>query len=123
MSRLSQVYREHPAFWREDPSWEGFRWIDINDRDNSVIAYERRAGDSEAVMVLNFTPVPREGYRVGVPRAGRYKVVLDTDWSAFGGSGYAVPDVVSTEPAAFHGHAQSVVTSLPPLGALILVPE
>src|SRR4029077_11443370 len=67
VGRLGQVYRDHSAFWREDPSWEGFQWVDVADRSNSVISYVRRDGDKHAVVVLNLTPVPRESYRVGVP--------------------------------------------------------
>ncbi len=123
VTTLATFYRDHPAFWAEDVSWEGFRWIDTADRENSVIAYERRGGGEEAVVVLNFTPVPREQYRIGVPRAGRYRAVLSTDDARWGGSDYAVPERLDTQPAGFHGHQQSIVLGLPPLGAVILVPE
>ena len=123
ISRLTEVYRTHSAFWREDDSWEGFQWIDVADRDNSVIAYVRRDGERHAVVILNLTPVPREDYRIGVPAPGPYAKLIGSDDAQWGGSGYHSSDRLETEPAPFHGFAQSVVTTLPPLGALVLTPE
>jgi hypothetical protein len=77
LSTAARVYREHPAFWRDDPSWHGFTWIDVADHQNSVMSYARTAGDEHAVVILNFTPVPRERYRIGVP------VKSTLDWKAY----------------------------------------
>ena len=123
VARLARVYREQPVFWRDDSSWQGFTWIDVADRDNSVVSYVRRAGDDHAVVILNLTPVPRERYRVGVPGSGRYGKLLSTDDTQWGGSGYAAVDAVEAEPAPFHGYAQSVELTLPPLAALLLLPR
>ena len=88
-----------------------------------MISFSRRADDgSHAVVMLNLTPVPRERYRIGVPAAGRYEKLLSSDDEQWGGSGYGAFDFVSTDPAFFHGHAQSIEVTLPPLGALILAP-
>jgi 1,4-alpha-glucan branching enzyme len=123
VSTLGALYKREPAFWREDSSWNGFAWLDVADRDNSVISYSRRADDgSLAIVMLNLTPVPRERYRIGVPEAGRYEKLLSTDDDQWGGSGYGAFDWVETDPSFFHGHAQSIEVTLPPLGALILVP-
>ena len=122
VSRLAGVYREHDAFWRDDASWQGFTWIDVADRENSVVSYVRRAGDDHAVVILNLTPVPRERYRIGVPSAGRYRRVLSSDDMEWGGSGYGALHDVDTEPSPFHGYEQSVELTLPPLGALVLMP-
>jgi 1,4-alpha-glucan branching enzyme len=121
VARLGHVYRDHPAFWREDPSWEGFCWVDVADRANSVISYVRRAGDQHAVVVLNLTPLPRESYRIGVPEAGAYAKLISSDDREWGGSGYGAIDSVTTEPSAFHGYQQSVSLTLPPLGGIVLV--
>ena len=69
-------------------SRNGFSWIDVADRMNSVLSYVRRAGDSHAIVVLNMTPEPRANYRVGVPTEGSYEILLSSDSLRFGGSGY-----------------------------------
>jgi 1,4-alpha-glucan branching enzyme len=123
VGRLGHVYRDESAFWREDPSWEGFCWVDVADRANSVISYVRRAGDRHAVVVLNLTPLPREQYRVGVPESGTYQKLLSSDDRAWGGSGYGEFETLTTEPSAFHGYPQSVALTLPPLGAVVIAPK
>lgn len=110
-------------FWREDPSWEGFSWIDVADRASSVISYVRRDGDRHAIVLLNLTPVPREQYRVGVPASGAYRTLLSSDAPAWGGSGYGARVRAETERVPSHGYAQSLDLTLPPLGGLILIPE
>ena len=129
IEELGALYRGQPALWRTDPDPDGFSWIDCNDRENGVISYERRnargegGGAREIVVVLNLSPVPRDDYRIGAPRAGRYRVRLNSDAAGFGGSAYPVPDVVTTEPVPFHNRPQSLRLRLPPLGALVLEPE
>jgi len=123
MSRLGRLYRELPALSQRDHEPEGFAWIDCNDRDNSVISYQRRASDGHAVIVLNLTPVPREDYRVGAPSAGRYRLSFCSDDKDLGGSDYEVAATLDTDPIPYHGHRQSLRLRLPPLGALVLVPE
>ena len=125
---LGRLYRETPCFWRGDPDPDGFQWIDCHDRDNSVLSYLRRDtrheghGATHVVVVLNFTPVPRAGYRIGVPHAGRYVEVLSSDAREFGGSDVETRPHVPTEPVPFHGHPQSIALVLPPLGGLVLAP-
>jgi len=122
IARLATVYRNEPAFWRDDESWEGFTWIDVADRENSVVSYVRRSGDSHAVVVLNLTPLPRERYRIGVPSDARYERLLSSDDAQWGGSGFAEFDPLETEAVPFHGLEHSIEVTLPPLSALILVP-
>jgi 1,4-alpha-glucan branching enzyme len=83
----------------------------------------RRAGDSHAVNVLNMTPEPRANYRVGVPATGSYEILLTSDWSRFGGSGYGQQGIVSADRSPFHGYPQSLSLDLPPLAALVLAPQ
>ncbi|HEY7234911.1 MAG TPA: 1,4-alpha-glucan branching protein GlgB [Gemmatimonadaceae bacterium] len=123
VARLGRLYRERSALWREDPSWEGFCWVDVADRANSVISYVRRDGDRHVVIVLNLTPVPRESYRVGVPESGTYVKLLSSDDREWGGSGYGAFEQITTEPSAFHGYQQSVALTLPPLGAVLIAPR
>jgi 1,4-alpha-glucan branching enzyme len=119
---LGALYRETPPLWRGDPDPEGFAWIDCNDRENSVFTFERRAEGAHVVVVLNCTPVPRDGYRIGVPARTTYRQVFSSDDRRYGGSDLETPAVVEAEPTPFHGFAQSVVLRLPPLGALVLTP-
>jgi 1,4-alpha-glucan branching enzyme len=123
IAELGRVYRALPCFWRGDPNPESFEWIDFNDRDNTVLSFMRRDSGEHAVVVFNFTPVPRAQYRVGMPEAGRYRMMLNTDAASFGGSNHNPIEVVDTEPEGCHGRSQSVCVTLPPLGAIVLVPE
>jgi 1,4-alpha-glucan branching enzyme len=123
LAALGALYRAHPCFWRRDHEPAGFSWIDVADREQSVVSYVRRDGPRHAVIVLNLTPVPREGYRIGAPARGTYRVALSSDAAAFGGSGFEVAETLDTVDEAWHGFTQSVVLSLPPLSALVLLPE
>jgi 1,4-alpha-glucan branching enzyme len=122
ITELSRYYMQTPALWRSDPDTFGFEWIDCSDKDNTVLSYMRRDVDKFVVVVLNFTPVPREGYRIGVPRSGRYVERLSTDDQRFGGSDFRTFAVVDADPVPTHGREWSLSLNLPPLGALILEP-
>jgi 1,4-alpha-glucan branching enzyme len=117
---LGRVYREMPCLWRGDPDPEGFAWIDCGDRENSVVAYERRAGGEYAIVVLNLTPVPRDEYRIGVPELTAYRRRFSSDDRRYGGSDVVTHETVDAEATPFHGFPHSIVLRLPPLGALVL---
>jgi len=121
MQELGRVYREHSAFWRFDHEPQGFSWIDVADKDNSVVSYVRRDGDRQAVVAINLTPVPRGDYRIGAPSPGRYQMLLNSDDRRFGGSGWGAVEAVESEEVPFHGYPQSLRLNLPPLGALVLL--
>jgi 1,4-alpha-glucan branching enzyme len=123
LARLATLYKEEPAFWHEDQSWEGFNWVDVADRENSIISYVRRGQGRHVVVILNMTPVPRENYRIGVPSAGTYDCLLSSDEGEWGGSGYGSIAQAETQKVPFHGYDQSIEITLPPLGALVLSPE
>lgn len=123
LAALGHVYRERSAFWERDHEESGFHWIDCHDRDQSVLSYQRRSADGHVVVVLNLTPQPRHGYRVGVPEAGPYRLLLNSDAAEFGGSGAEVAAEQATTAEATHGHSQALVLDLPPLGALVLAPR
>ncbi len=123
LQELGRIYGGESAFWRLDHDPAGFQWIDVHDRDNSVLSYMRRDGDRHAVVVLNMTPLPRDEYRIGAPEMGTYVQVFSTDDPRFGGSGYRTRERVEVDPSPFHGFAQSMRLKLPPLGAIVLVPE
>jgi 1,4-alpha-glucan branching enzyme len=122
---LNRVYAQEPALHEVDFDPSGFQWIDANDNENSVVSFVRRAKDSHQwlVAIVNFTPVARDGYRVGVPQAGAYAELLNSDSEIYGGSNTGNGGVVFTEPIAAHGHEQSLRLKLPPLGVLLLKPS
>jgi len=123
IATLGQAYKATPALWQWDPDPSSFEWIDCSDRDNSVLSFVRRTDDQLVVVVMNFTPVPRDNYRIGAPRPGKYRLLICTDDAEFGGSGYAVPREFSTDPIGAHGRPNSLIVNLPPLAALVLVAE
>jgi len=121
---LNRLYRATPALHELDFSEAGFAWVDCADADISVISYLRMASAGPPVLaVCNLTPVPRPDYRLGVPRAGRWREVLNSDALEYGGSGQGNLGGVVTEPVADHGHPQSLRVRLPPLAVLVLMPE
>ena len=122
MRDLNRLYRSEPALHELDVSPEGFSWIDCNDHEHSVISFVRRASDPDdfIVFVVNFTPVVRQGYRIGVPAAGHYLEVLNTDAEVYGGSNVGNEGGVDTEDIPTHGYEHSVSLVLPPLACLIL---
>jgi len=122
LEELGRLYRATPALWRADPDPEGYAWIDASDARQSVVSYRRRAGAEEVVVVLNLTPTPRPGYRIGAPHAGRWIEVFSSDESRFGGSDVETVREIEAEPVAMHGFPQSLRLELPPLGALVLRP-
>jgi 1,4-alpha-glucan branching enzyme len=125
MKDLNSTYASEPALYECDFESAGFQWIDCNDSDNSVVSLIRRAADPENLVaaILNFTPLPRYGYVLGVPRAGMYRELLNSDASVYGGGNVGNGGLVSTEPVPSHGYEQSVRLTLPPLGFLLLKPE
>ncbi|MBI3208004.1 MAG: 1,4-alpha-glucan branching protein GlgB [Candidatus Solibacter usitatus] len=121
---LNRIYAQQPALHEVDFSHEGFSWIDFSDVDQSAISfvrYARNRGDF-VVVVCNFTPVPRNGYRIGVPRAGEYAELFNTDSDRFGGSNVGNMGAVMAEEKAWHGYPASIVMSLPPLSVTIFKP-
>ncbi len=119
---LNTIYRREPALHEMDFEPSGFQWIDANDNENSVFAFLRRGREADEFLVcaLNFTPVPREGYRVGVPAAGLYEELLNSDAGIYGGGNLGNAGAVTTEPIPAHGHPQSLRLLIPPLGTLYL---
>ena len=118
---LNELYRHKRVFGLDsDPA--GFQWIDCDDANNSVLSYQRRNGPNVVIVVLNFTPVPRHGYRIGAPVAGRYREIFNSDSKFFGGSNLGNAGGCVTQQTACMGYAQSLVLTLPPLAGIILEP-
>jgi 1,4-alpha-glucan branching enzyme len=143
---LNRCYRETPALYARDFTADGFEWLEMHDRERGTIAFLRwghrgttvhAAGEdlgplaarddpqgvsSPVAVICNLTPVPRHGYRIGVPQAGLWRELLNSDAAAYGGSGVGNFGGVSTVPVHAHGQAQSLILSLPPLAVLFLAP-
>jgi 1,4-alpha-glucan branching enzyme len=121
---LNALYRSTPALYKRDFEPAGFEWVELNDGDNSVIAYLRKADHKPPVLVVcNFTPVVRTDYRVWVPRPGTWRERLNTDATAYGGSGVGNQGAVTAEAHPWHGHPFSLSLTLPPLATIILEPQ
>jgi 1,4-alpha-glucan branching enzyme len=134
---LNEAYRSAPALWALDYSPEGFGWIDANDAAGNTLSFLRFSGGSgkpggsgepaagAAVLacIANFSGDPHSQYRVGLPHAGRWREVINTDAQGYGGSGVGNLGVVDAVPEPWHGRPASAVITLPPLGVLWLVPE
>jgi 1,4-alpha-glucan branching enzyme len=119
---LNWHYHAEPALYQADYDPAGFRWIDCNDNENSVVSILRFARDrsDHVAMVFNFTPVVRAQYRIGVPDAGAYVELLNSDASEYGGSNVGNGGSVTAEPVPAHGFEYSLRLTIPPLGCLLL---
>ena len=120
---LNRLYAHMPALHARDFEHAGFDWIDCNDADNSVISFLRYGGDEYAVVVLNFTPVPRYAYRVAVPEGGRFVEVFNGDSRLYGGSDLGNSGAVEAVEEPWLGRSHCVYVLAPPLAGVILVPE
>ncbi|SDP30719.1 1,4-alpha-glucan branching enzyme [Nakamurella panacisegetis] len=121
---LNRTYKATPALYTQDFKPEGFRWIDANDRDGNVLAFLRWGSDgSSLVCVVNFSPQPHAGYRVGLPFSGVWREAVNTDSAIYGGSGAGNMGAVVASDQPWHGLPSSATLTVPPLGALWLVPE
>jgi 1,4-alpha-glucan branching enzyme len=119
---LNRLYHDTEALHYQEFEWQGFEWIDCHDADQSILAYVRKKDKEFLAMVVNFTPVPRQGYRLGVPRAGAYTEILNSDAQQYGGSGVINDYPLHTEAISWMGRPYSLVLNLPPLGVVVLRP-
>jgi 1,4-alpha-glucan branching enzyme len=122
---LNTFYRGEPALHELDCEEAGFAWIDCNDSEQSTLSYIRRARSTNDIIVVvcNFTPVPRQNFRVGVPRAGHWREILNSDAELYGGSGQGNLGGLRSVPVVCRGHTQSIVITLPPLAVVLFKSE
>jgi 1,4-alpha-glucan branching enzyme len=123
VKQLNGIYRELPALHHYEFDWRGFEWLDCNDADNSVLSFVRRSDDQFVVVVVNLTPQPHHGYRIGVPESGRYREIFNSDSEFYAGSnvGNGGADLV-TDELPWMNRSCSLSLILPPLAAVILQP-
>ena len=121
MRDLNTFYKTHPALYEHDFDQSGFQWIEANDSDQSVFTYMRFADDPADMLVIacNFTPIPRPDYQIGVPVAGHYQEVLNSDSELYGGGNMGNLGGVDTQANERHGWPQSLSITLPPLAIVI----
>lgn len=118
---LNHLYREETALHALDHDHGGFYWLDHSDAEHSVLSFVRSDGKGENIIVIsNFTPIPRDNYRVGVPAAGDYQVIFNSDSEYYWGSNYEVGQVINSEPQLWHDKPNSVLLNLPPLSTIYL---
>ncbi len=122
MRTLNHIYTSEPALYQIDFGWDGFEWIDFRDVDQSIVSFIRKGkeGVSPIIVIANYTPVPRTGYRIGLPQPGFYHELLNSDSPEFGGSGVRNHEGVTAEELPWQGQPYSASLTLPPLGVLYL---
>jgi 1,4-alpha-glucan branching enzyme len=125
LSALNSSYQHEPALHQLDCDPHGFEWIDTHDAERSVISFLRKSQDSrdQIAVVCNFTPVPRLNYRIGAPRGGFWREILNSDAHEHGGSGHGNMGGVEAAPVPCHGRMHSLTLTLPPLGVVFLKSE
>ncbi|NLC43076.1 MAG: 1,4-alpha-glucan branching protein GlgB [Clostridiales bacterium] len=125
VKELNHFYLDNPCLWEIDHSWDGFEWIDPNDYNHSILSFVRRGKNPRdlIISVINFTPVPRHDYRIGVPPAKGYTEVFNSDHIIYGGSGVYNESELEVEKIPWHKFQQSISISIPPLAAMYLKPE
>jgi 1,4-alpha-glucan branching enzyme len=117
---LNTLYKNEPALFEHDFDPKGFEWLDFGDRDSSVISFQRRAENGSTLLfICNFTPVPRENYRIGVPFPGHYHEILNSDSELYGGSNKGNMGGITAEKIASHGHNYAISVTIPPLAAVV----
>lgn len=120
VSDLNRTYTQQPALHKYDFDHIGFEWIDCHDTDQSVLSYLRKTEDESIIVILNFTPVVRNNYRIGVPTAGNYQVIFNSDSDFYSGSNTGSHSVISTDDIPWMNRPASLELSLPPLAGLVL---
>ena len=119
VQHLNFIYKSEPALWQQDDSYDGFEWIDFHDADNSVVSFVRKSHEGEMIVfIVNATPIVRHNYRLGVPRPGFYREVINTDAETYGGSNVGNLGGVQSEAVNWMGREQSILIQLPPLGTV-----
>jgi 1,4-alpha-glucan branching enzyme len=116
---LNQLYHNERCLYHDEVDWHGFEWIDCHDADQSILTYLRKAGDDFVLVALNVTPIPRHGYRIGVPRDGYYREIFNSDAQAYGGSNAGNLGGIQAEAVPWMGRPYSIYITLPPLAGVV----
>jgi 1,4-alpha-glucan branching enzyme len=119
---LNHVFKTEPALFQKNFSPDGFEWIEVNDADQSVLGFIRKGNNKDDVILFaaNFTPIPRDNYRFGVPLKGKWKEILNSDDLRYNGTGNHLNGERKSEAIAEDGRDDSIVINVPPLGAVFM---
>lgn len=120
LSDLNRLQAVHPALSQWDCDQRGFEWLNGDDAEQSVISFIRNSENESLIVVLNFTPVPRENYRIAVPSSGTYIEIFNSDDESFKGSGMGNKDELESEAISYWGREHSLCLTLPPLAGVVL---
>lgn len=125
MKDVNATYKKYPSLYEVDFEPEGFKWLDANDSENSILSFVRYGKDQSnpVIVICNFTPIPRYNYLVGVPEEGYWKEILNSDAKIYGGSGHGNFGGIETNPVSYHNEYQSINVVLPPLGLVMFTKE
>lgn len=124
VQHLNYIYKSEPALWQQDDSYDGFEWIDFHDADNSVVSFVRKSREGEMIVfIVNATPIVRHNYRLGVPCAGFYREIINTDAETYGGSNVGNLGGIQSEDRQWMGREHSILIQLPPLTTLAFKAE
>ena len=119
VQHLNDVYKNEPALWDQDDSYDGFEWIDFHDSDNCVVAFMRKSRKGDVIaFVVNATPMVRYNYRLGVPHAGFYREIINTDAETYGGSNVGNLGGTNSDAVPWMAREQSIMIHLPPLATV-----
>ncbi|MCM1103831.1 MAG: 1,4-alpha-glucan branching protein GlgB [Clostridium sp.] len=123
VKELLRLYRKYPCLYEIDHDWAGFEWINANDGDRSIYSFFRKGSENKnrLLFVLNMTPMVRENFRLGVPQKKKYKLLLNSDETRFGGNGSVIPAEIKAEATPWDSRDYSIAFSLPPYGAAVFV--
>ncbi len=120
---LNHLYHQSPALYQSEFDWTGFEWVDCHDAEQSILSYVRKNEDSFLIVIINFTPIPRTNYRIGVPQAGDYKEIFNSDSTYYGGGNLGNGmGSLKTEERPWMGRPHSLSLTLPPLAGIVLQP-
>ena len=117
---LNHLYQKQPALYKYDFEPFGFEWIDCHDTDQSILSYLRKSENEIIIVILNFTPVIRENYRIGLPAAGEYEIIFNSDSSYYSGSNAGSHSTLHSENYRWMNHSNSVSLTLPPLAGMVI---
>jgi 1,4-alpha-glucan branching enzyme len=124
VQHLNYLYKSEPALWDLDDTFEGFEWIDFHDAENSVVAWMRKSQEGEVIVfIVNATPVVRYGYHIGVPEAGYYREIINTDGETYGGSNVGNLGGIHAADKPWGGREHSLYVNLPPLATVAFKKE
>lgn len=122
VKELNRVYKNQPSLWQQNYTWEGYQWLDADNRDQSILIFKRQGEEPEdfTLILLNFQPDTYRKFKMGVPAAGSYREIFNSDEPKFGGSGHINGELLKSKKGQYHGQEQYIEVTVPPIGGMIL---